>query len=445
MRNSSDDNRDNDPRIYFVAAFYFALLCRNSKIVVGRAGAELFGRTIRLIRRTTQSLEAREAKIVASNKVPVSLMERTEETLLLPKDCNTTTGTPSTTGGVFIVESRLKLSIFLGLACVALILVVAGVSLCLQQPHEILIALSLVGDPLSHNIETEMFWETRVFFLLDGQDGDVRSKLTLTNETAARALLPEEKRHISFDKIDKEERTDEYVLLENCAGANEIGFKVRGPSAASGSSSRLELKTIYQRHNTIDDLALWYKSTEKIDIENNSIYKDPTILLNFLAECTEQRTHADVVSRWITSIKLPIKVVRSEKLRRFAFIDNGQINLQEADVLFQLVDKSGGPSGNELSSLVVRSWSVEAFDKTPMLESIAKTWEDRFYSAVQASGLDASPQLWLASYPEMVLLVSELLNGNREAPSVQVEPDKTAAEPTERDHDVLSTSTDNAV
>ena len=225
--------------------------------------------------------------------------------------------------------------------------------------------------------------------------------LTLSNPDVAAIMFPDEQDVMSFDKVDAEERIDDYVLLHNlCASSTDIGvhavdspgrigFKVRGGEYAS-----LELKTVVvaippsphppSSHDEEGGVAnptraydQWIKSRRRgrFDVSNDTVLID---FLNDVARASvEQRVYAEEVARWIrqkqnqkrdqkkgipshggdeerwqqrTRTLDPVRIVRCHKRRRFSTAANGTVSVQEADVVFELLaegqvdGKMGGQS-----------------------------------------------------------------------------------------------------
>mmetsp|Transcript_2924 Transcript_2924/g.6270 ORF Transcript_2924/g.6270 Transcript_2924/m.6270 type:complete len:496 (+) Transcript_2924:232-1719(+) len=364
-----------------------------------------------------------------------------------------------------------------------------------------------IGRPTFNDtadLYTTRYYETRIFFapsylhnnILGGGDtaatstnaGKSKSKsksrklnqLTLENPTVSSIVFPDSP-PLKFDKIDAEERMDDYILLEGCccfdvdnsvndndvngnnantntakgADRTHIGFKVRGGMYAS-----LELKTIVpppppdnDNGNDIENSSSayyhhWIKSRRRGYFN----VTDAGVMLKFLDDVAdshpEQRRDADAVMRWIRScmqqqqqqqqqnmmqdgIEPPIKIVRCHKRRRFAYIANGSISVQETDVVFELLSEGeGGRDVHAVSSdtaaLLLRSWSAEAVHNDEKVRSIARRWNDVFPRAVTAAaatGADAGggddvgklwrPRYWVRSYPEMILDLPRLLNEQR--------------------------------
>jgi len=381
-------------------------------------------------------------------------------------------------------------------------------------PHSLPMTKSLpyagIGRPTFNDtadLYTTRYYETRVFFApkLGGHDtaatGAHASKsksksrklnqLTLENPTVSSIVFPDIP-PLQFDKVDAEERIDDYILLEGCCcdvddddannsdvnkndvnGSNaatiadrtRIGFKIRGGEYAS-----LELKTIVpppppdnDNGNDIENSSSayyhhWIKSRRRGYFN----VTDAGVMLKFLDDVAdshpEQRRDADAVMRWIRScmqqqqqhqqhqqkmmqdddtddanhgMEPTLRIVRCHKRRRFAYIANGSISVQETDVVFELLSEGeGGRDVHAVSSdtaaLLLRSWSAEAVHNDEKVRSIARRWNDVFPRAVTAAaatGADAGggddvgklwrPRYWVRSYPEMILDLPRLLNEQR--------------------------------
>jgi len=359
-----------------------------------------------------------------------------------------------------------------------------------------------IGRPTFNDtadLYTTRYYETRIFFapsylhnnILGGGDtaatstnaGKSKSKsksrskpnqLTLDDPTVSSIVFPDSP-PLKFDKIDAEERMDDYILLEGCccfdvdnsvndndvngnnantntakgADRTHIGFKVRGGMYAS-----LELKTIVPPPAPDNDHGNDIESSSSAYMFYNHWIKsrrrgcfnvtDSGVLLNFLDDVAgsqpEQRRDADAVMRWIRScmqqqqqqqqqnmmqdgIEPPIKIVRCHKRRRFAYIANGSISVQEADVVFELLTED--VISSDTATLSLRSWSAEAVHDDEKVRSIARRWNNVFPKAVAAAAgaADAGggdevgqlwrPRYWVRSYPEMILDLPRLLNEQR--------------------------------
>eukprot|EP00562_Extubocellulus_spinifer_P018941 CAMPEP_0178586172 /NCGR_PEP_ID=MMETSP0697-20121206/25780_1 /TAXON_ID=265572 /ORGANISM="Extubocellulus spinifer, Strain CCMP396" /LENGTH=236 /DNA_ID=CAMNT_0020222281 /DNA_START=228 /DNA_END=936 /DNA_ORIENTATION=- len=181
---------------------------------------------------------------------------------------------------------------------------------------------------------------------------------------------------------------------------------------------------------------------------------DSGVMLKFLDDVAdshpEQRRDADAVMRWIRScmqqqqqhqqhqqkmmqdddtddanhgMEPTLRIVRCHKRRRFAYIANGSISVQEADVVFELLTED--VISSDTATLSLRSWSAEAVHDDEKVRSIARRWNNVFPKAVAAAAgaADAGggdevgqlwrPRYWVRSYPEMILDLPRLLNEQR--------------------------------
>eukprot|EP00522_Entomoneis_paludosa_P006364 CAMPEP_0172451484 /NCGR_PEP_ID=MMETSP1065-20121228/9520_1 /TAXON_ID=265537 /ORGANISM="Amphiprora paludosa, Strain CCMP125" /LENGTH=323 /DNA_ID=CAMNT_0013203447 /DNA_START=67 /DNA_END=1038 /DNA_ORIENTATION=+ len=311
-------------------------------------------------------------------------------------------------------------------------------------------------------------YESRIFIVLNGLDPEIRSKLTLDNAAFSAHLFPDETSgppSFSGGLDTAETRTDDYFLLEGCPGAKEIGLKSRGNSKLGSSKSTLELKTTISKQTVSrtarpasvstknnqhseeaseEALAYWIKSRHKGKFGGRST-TNPHVLMGFLQEhCSspQQREAVNAVTTWLGEGRMEVQelpTVQTMKCRRNAYIDHGDICLEEADVEFQVMREGSGTDNKRNSDqdqiVVAKSFSAESTTDSPKLQSIACHWKERFTQAMKAVVAGTSDQsnhsshVLVASYPEMVLRVPELLSERNEMKDTETSKKEEGDEP----------------
>lgn len=255
-----------------------------------------------------------------------------------------------------------------------------------------------------------MGWETRIFFDI-GNNETVAEQLTLS--VVASHVLPG---MTALDK-DAEQRRDDYVILHDCPEATKIGLKARAVQKKA-YYTLLELKTVVDDSNkddktappTFSALQRWTKSGAYQHGETT----DPQLWLEFLNARLQQplaRAARDCMTPMASSVPLLCadKKRRCAKWKRFS--------VEETDIVSYSVSADGDDEVNgtiKTTRRVLRSWAVEGNDRTDALVELAGTWTERYNKAVAAIGMKEkdAPRMWIASYPAMVILLSEMISKN---------------------------------
>lgn len=252
----------------------------------------------------------------------------------------------------------------------------------------------------------EMSWETRIFF--DISNDRVKSALTLDSKAVAKLMFP----HEQLSPLDSvvEERTDDYLLLSRCPNADQIGLKARGADNSSSYYTLVQLKTVSKEINEKHgeellrkSLACWIKSSQYV----HGSFTDRKLILEFLKGRPNQPL-AKTLMEWVENQKTmeEFSIVRARKLRRLASVGS-LLDVEQTDVVFSL--PTTGASSAPKTAVTLRSWAVEGDDATDQLQTIAKSWSDRYVQAASASAGVKTPPMWVASYPAMILKIPELI------------------------------------
>ena len=280
-----------------------------------------------------------------------------------------------------------------------------------------------IGKPVRDkytDLFTTRYVESRLFFSLPSScSSDPSKSLSLTNPQVSRVVFPEES--LEFGKVDREERIDNYIVLDaSVPGAKQIGFKVRGGEYAS-----LELKTtvnckrhVKEYYSTLSDTSYncWVKSRKR-GIYNLTAPGAEEILVEFLQNISRsqpaQKSQSDAAALWLRrkhSTNKSIAVIQASKIRRFAFINNATISIQEADIVFRLSSGVIGHTSHfekDPALVTLRSWSAETLeDDKDEISNIAKRW----YTAVPRAfksvcGRRDTNPFWVASYPAIIQML----------------------------------------
>ena len=254
-----------------------------------------------------------------------------------------------------------------------------------------------IGKPVRDkytDLFSTRYVESRLFFTLPSScSSDPSKSLSLTNPQVSRVVFPEES--LEFGKVDREERIDNYIVLDaSVPGAKQIGFKVRGGEYAS-----LELKAMvnctkhvkrcfFTTSDTPYMYNCWIKSRKR-GIYNLTAPGAEEILAEFLHNISRsqpaQKSQSDAAALWLRrkySTNKSIAVIQASKIRRFAFINNATISIQEADIFFRLSSGVIGHTSHfekDPALVTLRSWSAETLeDDKDEISNIAKRW----YTAV---------------------------------------------------------------
>ena len=263
-----------------------------------------------------------------------------------------------------------------------------------------------------------MGWETRIFFDLSGEQRDnAKQHLTLRNAAVADCIV----QGVQINGCGgSEQRRDDYVVLTKaCPGATKIGIKARSVRQEDDDLV-LELKTVVpsKDDDNDDELACWIKSSQYYSKGNVS---DKSLLLQFLSEQTEKHHLASMARDYLQDYpNNSVPILRAHKERRRAWLDG--LDVEETDIVFRLVhdnDVARGNSGNENGAvpsdccgpILLRSWAVEGSNQNESLATIATTWHERFDRALSVANIDKAspPRMWIASYPAMVVHLSEMM------------------------------------
>ena len=227
-----------------------------------------------------------------------------------------------------------------------------------------------------------MGWETRLFFA--NQDPKVQQELTLRNPKVARELFGEGFELSSYT----EDRTDDYVWLNDCPHAKELGLKARGGS----EDGKLELKIVTDRAEEEESLESWSKYRACISPSSTGEVHMGNRFSQFLEQIPQTESRVRDLRKWLERNRNDFQIVQVKKKRRTAFIDRKAWCVEETDCLFLWQNES----------LPLRSWAVESDHSTPLRE-IAVEWERTFSKAAEATPISGCPpSFWIASYPAMV-------------------------------------------
>ena len=131
----------------------------------------------------------------------------------------------------------------------------------------------------------------------------------------------------------------------------------------------------------------WIKSRKRGIHSHNAGAQD--ILLKFLSKISRsqpaQKSQSDAAALWLRrkhSTNKSIAVIQASKIRRFAFINNATISIQEADIVFRLSSGVIGHTSHfekDPALVILRSWSAETLeDDDGRISNITKRW----YTAV---------------------------------------------------------------
>ena len=255
-----------------------------------------------------------------------------------------------------------------------------------------------------------MGWETRIFFDI-GNDETVAEQLTLS--VVASHVLP----GMTALSKDVEQRRDDYVVLQDCPEATKIGLKARSVQK-NAYYTLLELKTVVDDNNkddktappTCSALQQWTKSGGYQHGETT----DPQLWLEFL-NARLQQPLAQAARDCMAPMASSVPLLCADKKRRSAKWK--RLSVEETDIVFDAAsadEEEVNDGTTPTTRRVLRSWAVEGDDRTDDLVEVAGTWIERYNKAVAAIGIKEkeAPRMWIAPYPEMVVLLSEMISTN---------------------------------